>query len=394
MSLNYDELLNPTARDMKPSGIRKFFDLAGSMQDVVTLSIGEPDFKTPWHIREAGISNLNEGKTAYTPNAGLVPLRRAITSYMSRRFGLQYDPDAEVIVTVGGSEGIDVTMRTVLRPGDEVLIPEPSFVCYAPLASMTGAVPVSLPTYEKDAFRLTPETLKAAITPKTKLLVLSYPNNPTGAIMTKADYEAIAAVLRDTQILVVSDEIYIELSYAKEPLVSFASIEGMRERTVVVNGFSKAYAMTGWRMGYVCGPKELIRPALKLHQFGIMSAPTTSQYAAVEALEHGAEDIAMMREKYNMRRKFLLRTFERLNIPCFEPLGAFYVFPNLSRFGLSSEEFCRRFLEEEKVAMVPGNAFGESGEGFARISYAYSMDHLKIAMDRLERFISRLEGEK
>ena len=394
MSLNYDELLNPTARDMKPSGIRKFFDLAGSMQDVVTLSIGEPDFKTPWHIREAGISNLNEGKTAYTPNAGLVPLRRAISSYMARRFGLEYDLNSEVVVTVGGSEGIDITMRTVLRPGDEVLIPEPSFVCYAPLASMTGAVPVALPTYEKDAFRLTPETLKAAITSRTKLLVLSYPNNPTGAVMTKSDYEAIAAVLRDTNVLVVSDEIYIELSYTKEPLVSFASVDGMRERTVVVNGFSKAYAMTGWRMGYICGPKELIRPALKLHQFGIMSAPTTSQYAAVEALEHGAEDIAMMREKYNMRRKFLLRTFERLNIPCFEPLGAFYVFPNLSRFGLSSEDFCRRFLEEEKVAMVPGNAFGESGEGFARISYAYSMDHLQIAMDRLERFIARLEGEK
>ena len=391
MSLNYHELLNPVARDMKPSGIRKFFDLAGSMQDVVTLSIGEPDFKTPWHIREAGIRNLNEGKTAYTPNAGMVPLRRAITSYMSRRFGLQYDPDREVIVTVGGSEGIDIAMRTILCPGDEVLIPEPSFVCYAPLSSMTGAVPVALPTYEKDAFRLTPETLKAAITPKTKLLILSYPNNPTGAVMTKEDYEAIAAVLRDTDILVIADEIYIELAYTKEPLVSFASVEGMRERTVVVNGFSKAYAMTGWRMGYICGPKELILPALKLHQFGIMSSPTTSQYAAVEALENGAEDVAMMREKYNMRRKFLLRTFERLNIPCFEPLGAFYVFPNFSRFGLSSEEFCRRFLEEEKVAMVPGSAFGESGEGFARISYAYSMEHLKIAMDRLERFIARLE---
>ena len=391
MSLNYQDLLNPVARDMKPSGIRKFFDLAGSMQDVVTLSIGEPDFKTPWHIREAGIRNLNEGKTAYTPNSGLVPLRRAISSYMSRCFGLEYDPDGEVIVTVGGSEGIDVTMRTLLCPGDEVLIPEPCFVCYAPLAAMAGATPIPLPTFEKDAFRLTPETLKAAITPRTKLLVLSYPNNPTGAIMTKADYEAIAAVLRGTDVLVVTDEIYIELAYTKEPLVSFASIDGMRERTVVVNGFSKAYAMTGWRMGYLCGPRELMLPALKIHQFGIMSAPTTSQYAAVEALENGAEDVAMMREKYNMRRKFLLRTFERLNIPCFEPLGAFYVFPNLSRYGLNSEEFCRRFLEEEKVAMVPGSAFGESGEGFARISYAYSMDHLKIAMDRLERFIARLE---
>lgn len=392
MSMNYNELMNPVARDMKPSGIRKFFDLAGSMQDVVTLSIGEPDFKTPWHIREAGIRNLNEGKTAYTANAGLIPLRNAISSYMSRRFGVSYDPLSEVIVTVGGSEGIDLTMRTLLTQGDEVLIPEPSFVCYSPLAAMAGATPVSLRTYEKDQFRLTPETLKAALTPKTKLLVLSYPNNPTGAVMTKADYEAIAAVLRDTNVFVITDEIYIELSYTKEPLVSFASIDGMRERTIVVNGFSKAYAMTGWRMGYLCGPRELIAPALKLHQFGIMSAPTTSQYAAVEALENGAEDVAMMREKYNMRRKFLLRTFDRLGIPCFEPLGAFYVFPNLSRFGLSSEEFCKRFLEEEKVAMVPGSAFGESGEGFARISYAYSMEHLQVAMERLERFIARLEG--
>lgn len=392
MSLNYDELMNPVARDMKPSGIRKFFDLAGSMQDVVTLSIGEPDFKTPWHIREAGIRTLNEGKTAYTPNAGLVPLRRAVSSYMLRRFGLTYDPDSEVIVTVGGSEGIDVTMRTLLRPGDEVLIPEPCFVCYAPLAQMAGAVPVTLATYERDAFRLMPETLKAAITPKTKLLVLSYPNNPTGAVMSKSDYEAIAEVLRGTDIFVITDEIYIELSYTKQPLVSFAAIDGMQERTVVVNGFSKAYAMTGWRMGYLCGPKELIKPALKLHQFGIMSAPTTSQFAAVEALEHGEEDVNMMREKYNMRRKFLLRTFEEMGIPCFEPLGAFYVFPNFSRFGLSSEDFCRRFLEEEKVAMVPGSAFGASGEGFARISYAYSMDHLQIAMERLKRFISRLEG--
>ncbi len=380
------------ARDVKPSGIRKFFDLAGSMEDVVPLSIGEPDFKTPWHIREVGIRNLNEGKTAYTPNAGLVSLRNAVASYMLRRFGLTYDPNSEVVVTVGGSEGIDVTMRTVLCPGDEVLIPEPCFVCYAPLAQLAGAIPVPLSTYEKDAFRLMPDTLEAAITPKTKLLVLSYPNNPTGAIMTKADYEAIGEVLRGTDIIVITDEIYIELCYAKEPLVSFASIEGMRERTVVINGFSKAYAMTGWRMGYLCGPKELITPALKIHQFGIMSAPTTSQFAAVEALEYGEEDVKRMREQYNMRRKFLLRTFAEIGIPCFEPLGAFYVFPNFSRFGLTSEEFCRRFLEEEKVAMIPGSAFGESGEGFARISYAYSMDHLRVAMERLKRFVSRLGG--
>ncbi len=392
MNLDYDKIINPVARDLKPSGIRKFFDLAASMDGVVSLSIGEPDFKTPWHIREAGIRNLNEGRTAYTPNAGLSALRRSISSYMDRRFGLSYDPDKEIIVTVGGSEGVDVALRTLLRPGDEVLIPEPCFVCYAPLAQLAGGIPVALPTYEKDDFRLTPETLKAAITPNTRLLVLSYPNNPTGAVMTEKDYRAIASVLRDTDILVLADEIYIELSYGEDPLVSFASIDGMRERTVVVNGFSKAYAMTGWRMGYLCGPRPLIAPALKIHQFGIMSAPTTSQYAAIEALEHGDEDIARMREKYNMRRKYLLQTFTEMGIPCFEPLGAFYVFPNISRFGLTSEEFCRRFLEEEKVAMVPGNAFGESGEGFTRISYAYSMEHLRIAMDRLKRFIARLEG--
>lgn len=389
--MNYDHLLNPLARDLKPSGIRKFFDLAGSMENVVSLSIGEPDFKTPWHIREAGIQNLNEGRTAYTPNAGLMALRNAISSYMSRRFSLSYDPLSEIIVTVGGSEGIDVALRTLVQRGDEVLIPEPCFVCYSPLVLMAGGIPVSLPTYEKDEFRLTPETLRCAITPRTKLLILSYPNNPTGAIMTRKDYEGIAQVLRETEILVVSDEIYIELSYTSEPLDSFACVEGMKDRTIVVNGFSKAYAMTGWRMGYLCGPAELIKPALKIHQFGIMSAPTTSQYAAVEALENGAEDVAMMREQYNMRRKYLLRAFEELEIPCFEPLGAFYVFPNISRFGLSSEEFCRRFLEEEHVAMVPGNAFGDSGEGFSRISYAYSMEHLRLAMERLGRFISRLE---
>ncbi len=391
MSINYSELISPVARDLKPSGIRKFFDFAGSMENVITLSIGEPDFKTPWHIREAGIRNLNEGKTTYTPNAGLVPLRNAISSYMVQRFGLTYDPTQEIVVTVGGSEGIDLALRTVLRPGDEVLIPEPCFVCYAPLTLLAGGIPVPVPTYEQDAFRLTAQALKKAITPRAKLLVLSYPNNPTGAVMYQKDYEALAEVLRDTDVLVVSDEIYIELSYAKEPLVSFASVEGMRERTIVINGFSKAYAMTGWRMGYLCGPAELIGPALKIHQFGIMSAPTTSQYAAVEALEHGTEDVAMMREKYNMRRKFLLDSFKEMGLPCFEPMGAFYVFPNIGRFGLSSEEFCKRFLEEEKVAMVPGNAFGESGEGFARISYAYSIDHLRIAVERLRRFISRLE---
>lgn len=390
MSLNYNEILNPVSRDIKPSGIRKFFDLAGSVEGVVSLSVGEPDFKTPWHIREAGIRNLNEGKTAYTSNSGLTSLREAISSYYSRRFQVQYDPASEIVVTVGGSEGIDLAIRTVVSPGDEVLIPEPCFVCYSPLVSLAGGVPIALTTSEKDQFRLTPETLKKAITPKTKMLVLAYPNNPTGAVMSKKDYEAIAQVLCDTNIIVIADEIYIELSYGKEPCVSFSSAEGMRERTFVVNGFSKAYAMTGWRMGYLCGPKELMKTALKIHQFAIMCAPTTSQYAAIEALENGDDDIVMMREKYNMRRKYLLRALRELDIPCFEPLGAFYVFPNFSKFGLSSDELCRRFLEEEKVAMVPGTAFGDCGEGFVRISYAYSMDHLQLAMDRLGSFISRL----
>ncbi len=388
--LNYNQILAPTPRDLKPSGIRKFFDLAGNVDGVITLSIGEPDFKTPWHIRQAGMETLQAGRTAYTSNAGLLPLREAISQYCHTRFGLEYDPVSQVVVTVGGSEGIDLAMRTVLQAGDEVLIPEPCFVCYSPLAQMAGAVPVALPTYEKDSFRLTPETLRTAITQKTKLLILSYPNNPTGAIMRKSDYEAIAQVLRGTDIVVIADEIYIELTYAEEPCVSFAQIEGMQERTFLVNGFSKAYAMTGWRMGYLCGPKELIRTALKIHQYCIMCAPSISQYAAVEALRNGQEDIDRMREEYNMRRKYLLRTFRELGIPCFEPLGAFYVFPNLSQFGMSSEEFCRRFLEEQQVAMVPGSAFGESGEGFARISYAYSLEHLKKAMNRLELFLRSL----
>ena len=349
--------------------------------------MGEPDFKTPWHIREQGIGTLRAGKTRYTANAGLEELRKSIAKYLMRRFDVEYDYKSEIMVTVGGSEGIDAAIRAIINPGDEVLIPEPSFVCYNPLAELADGVSVTLPTYEKDNFRLRPDVLKNAITDKTKLLILPYPNNPTGAVMQKEDYEKIAEVLRGTDIFVLTDEIYIELNYTGKKPVSFASIDGMRERTIVVNGFSKAYAMTGWRMGYVCAPAPIIKQALKIHQFGIMSSPTTSQYAAIEALEHGDEDIQKMCEMYNMRRKYLLDFFKKVNIPCFEPLGAFYVFPNISRFGYSSEEFCKIFLEKKKVAVVPGSAFGESGEGFVRISYAYSIEHLEKAMTKFEELI-------
>ena len=385
--MDYDRLLSDRVMKIKPSGIRRFFDLAESMDECIALGVGEPDFKTPWHIREKGIYTLRSGKTRYTANSGIEELRRSISGYLLRRFGIEYDFKEEVLVTVGGSEGIDAAIRAIVNPGDEVLVPEPSFVCYRPLAELAGGVAVTLPTYEKDNFRLTPEVLKNAITEKTKLLILPYPNNPTGAVMRKDDYEKIAEVLRGTDIFVISDEIYIELNYTGEEPVSFASIDGMRERTVLVNGFSKAYAMTGWRMGYICAPAPIIRQALKVHQFGIMCSPTTSQYAAVEALENGDEDVQKMREMYNMRRKYLIDFFARVNIPCFEPLGAFYVFPNISGFGYSSDEFCRIFLEKKKVAVVPGSAFGESGEGFVRISYAYSLEHLEKAMTKLEELI-------
>jgi aminotransferase len=387
--LNYENILSDKVKTIKPSGIRRFFDLADGMKDCISLGIGEPDFKTPWHIRDAGINTLQRGDTRYTANSGMLPLREEISNYMLRRFKLEYSPKNQIIVTVGGSEGIDAVIRSLTNNGDEILIPEPSFVCYSPLATMAGGIPVILPTYEKDNFILTPETLKKAITPKTKLLILPFPNNPTGAIMNKKQYEEIAKVLKNTEIIVLADEIYIELNYSREQSVSFAQIADMYERTVVINGFSKTYAMTGWRMGYICGPKEIVSHALKIHQFGIMCAPSTSQYAAIEALKNGDEDIEYMKENYNMRRRYLMDAFKALDIPCFEPLGAFYVFPNISRFGYDSETFCRRFLEEQKVAVVPGNAFGESGEGFIRISYAYSMEHLKKAVDRLEKFIKQ-----
>lgn len=387
--MDINKVLSDTVVKIKPSGIRRFFDMADSYDDCISLGVGEPDFKTPWHIRSAGIENLKSGATRYTANAGLLRLRESICAYMDRRFGLEYDPRSQVFVTVGGSEGIDAVIRSLVNPGDEVLIPQPSFVCYAPLTELAGGVSVILPTYEQDQFRLRPDVLKQAITPKTKLLIMPYPNNPTGAVMTMTDYQAIADVLKQTDVVVLADEIYAELTYTGQPPVSFAQADGMYERTVIVNGFSKAYAMTGWRMGYVCGPAPVIRQALKVHQFGIMSAPTTSQYAAIEALDNGDEDIVRMRDEYNMRRRFLYAALRDMGMDCFEPLGAFYMFPSIQKFGMSSEEFCEKFLEQEHVAVIPGTAFGDSGEGFLRISYAYSLEHLRNAVQRMKRFIDK-----
>ncbi len=386
---DYSQLLSRKAQELKPSGIRKFFDMLDSMTDVVALTVGQPDFVTPWHIREAGITSLEQGKTYYTSNAGLLEMRKEICSYLSRRFDLTYNEN-EIIVTVGGSEAIDIAFRAILNDGDEVIIPTPCFVCYDPLVKMAGGVPVPLVTEEKDNFKLTPEKLKAAITPKTKLLVMPFPNNPTGAIMTKDELEVIAAILRDTDIMVLSDEIYAEMTYGGKKHVSIASLPGMRERTVVVNGFSKAYAMTGWRMGYTAAPQPITKQMLKLHQFAIMSSPTTSQFAAIDALKNGDSDIEYMVGEYDMRRRYLVDGLRALGIPCFEPEGAFYVFPNIGVFGMSSDEFCERLLYEGKVAIVPGTAFGECGEGFARISYAYSLAHIKEALERIAAFVKTL----
>lgn len=387
---DYSSLLSQRAQDLKPSGIRKFFDMIGGMTDVVALTVGQPDFVTPWHIREAGIASLEQGKTYYTSNSGLVEMRREICSYLDRRFSLKYDPDSEIIVTVGGSEAIDIAFRAILNPGDEVIIPTPCFVCYEPLVTMAGGVPVNVITEEKDNFKLTPDKLRAAITDKTKLLVMPFPNNPTGAIMTGSELEEIAKIIRDTDVMILSDEIYAEMTYGGKKHVSIASLDGMRERTVVVNGFSKAYAMTGWRMGYTAAPAPITKQMLKLHQFAIMSAPTTSQFAAIEALKNGDEDIEYMVSEYDFRRKFLVDGLRELGIPCFEPEGAFYVFPNVGVFGMSSEEFCERLLYEGRVAIVPGTAFGECGEGFARISYAYSLQHITEALERIKKFIKTL----
>ena len=385
--------LNQIVPNIQWSGIRKFFDIVNEMDDAISLGVGEPDFDTPWHIRDEGIFSLEKGRTFYTSNAGLKELKIEISKYLYRRFHLRYDYKSEVIVTVGGSEGIDLAMRAMLDPGDEVLIPQPSYVSYVPCAVLAGAVPVVIDLQEKNQFRLTAEELEAAITPKTKLLVLPFPNNPTGAVMEKSDLEAIAKVVEEHDLFILSDEIYAELCYL-ENHTSIASLPGMKERTIVINGFSKSHAMTGWRLGYACGPRRIIEQMLKIHQFAIMCAPTNSQYAAVEALRHGDEDVAMMREQYNQRRRFLVHEFERMNLQCFEPFGAFYIFPSIKEFGMSSEEFATRFLREEKVAVVPGTAFGDSGEGFLRISYAYSLENLKIALGRLEKFINRLRKEQ
>lgn len=379
--------------DIKPSGIRKFFDIVSEMADAISLGVGEPDFDTPWHIRDEGIYSLEKGRTFYTSNAGLKELKLEICNYLKRRFDLSYDYGKEVLVTVGGSEAIDIALRTMVNPGDEVLIPQPSYVSYEPCAILADAVPVIIDLKPENEFRLTARELREAITDKTKVLVLPFPNNPTGAIMEREDLEAIAEVILEKDLLVISDEIYGELTY-KGNHVSIANIPGMKERTILINGFSKSYAMTGWRLGYACGPSVIIEQMLKIHQFAIMCAPTTSQYAAVEALRNGDDDVKEMRDAYNQRRRYLMYAFGEMGLPCFEPYGAFYVFPCIKEFGMTSDEFATRFLQEEKVAVVPGTAFGECGEGFIRISYAYSLENLKAAIGRLADFVERLKKER
>lgn len=389
--MNYSDILSRNIVELPKSGIRKFFDLLENMKDVVSLTVGQPDFVTPWHIREAGIESLEQGKTYYTSNAGTPALREEIDRYLSRRFGVSYDPKSEIIVTVGGSEAIDLAVRAVVEPGDEVIIPEPSFVCYEPIVRMAHGNPVIVETKSEDHFKLTPDALRRAITKKTKMLVLPYPNNPTGAIMTKEELEGIAEVLRGTDIAVLSDEIYAELTYGKRH-VSVASLPGMWERTVLVSGFSKAYAMTGWRLGYLCAPAPLAEQMLKIHQYAIMCAPTTAQLAAVEALRNGDEDVEMMVTEYDMRRKFIRKGLSDIGIPSFEPEGAFYIYPEIGQYGLPSEEFCERLLYEHQCAIVPGTAFGKCGEGFARISYAYSVKHIETALSHMEDFVKKLKN--
>ena len=374
---------------LKPSGIRKFFDIVHEMKDAISLGVGEPDFDTPWHIRDEGIYSLEKGRTFYTSNSGLKELRTEVSEYIKRTQGVSYDPLKEIFITVGGSEAIDLALRAMIDPGDEVLIPQPSYVSYEPCAILADATPVIIELKEENQFRLTAEEVLEKVTDKTKILVLPFPNNPTGAVMEKEDLEKIAAVVREKDLYIISDEIYGELTYNGKH-VSIVSLPGMKERTILINGFSKAYAMTGWRLGYACGPEEIMTQMVKIHQFAIMCAPTTSQYAAVEALKNGDEDVKMMREQYNHRRRYLLNEFKRIGLPCFEPYGAFYVFPCIKKFGMTSDDFCTRLLKEEKLAVVPGTAFGDCGEGYIRISYAYSLDNLKTAMERLENFISRL----
>lgn len=388
--IDYSKVLSKKAVDLKPSGIRKFFDILDEMQGVISLTVGQPDFVTPWNIREAAIESLEKGKTYYTSNSGLIEFRKEIAAYLERRFSVSYDPSKEMIVTVGGSEAIDLAIRAIVEPGDEVLVVEPSYVCYTPITELTGGVPISIPTREEDKFKLTPELLKKHITPKTKMLILPYPNNPTGAIMTKEDLRKIADVVKDTNIVVLTDEIYGELTYGRKHF-SFAAFEDMRDRTIYVGGFSKSYAMTGWRLGYVCAPREITKQMLKIHQYAIMCAPTASQYAGIIAARDGDEEIEYMKDCYNQRRRMLLSGLNEIGLTCFEPEGAFYMFPNISGYGLTSEQFCEKLLYDEKCAIVPGSAFGESGEGFARVSYAYSVEHISRAIDRLDRFLKKLK---
>lgn len=387
--MDYGKFLNNTISSVKPSGIRKFFDIVNEMEDVISLSVGEPDFRTPWHVRQAGIESLKSGKTWYTPNRGYKTLREEIAAFLNRKYSLTYNPDTEILVTVGGSEALDVAIRCLANPEDEVLIHQPSFVCYEPLTAMTGAKSVIINTKAENSFRLTAEELEAAITPKSKILILSYPNNPTGAIMEKEDLEAIAQVVKKHDLFVISDEIYSELTYGQHH-VSIASLEGMEERTVVINGFSKAYAMTGWRLGYAAGPAPVLEQMTKLHQYCIMSAPTTAQWAAIEALKNGDSDIEEMRSDYEMRRRLVVGKFNEMGLACFEPKGAFYCFPCIKSTGLSSEEFCTRLLNAKGVAVVPGDAFGDCGEGYVRVSYSYSISHLKEALKRIKDFIEEL----
>ncbi len=388
--MDYQKLLSPTVVGIKPSGIRKFFDIAGTMDDVISLGVGEPDFPTPWEIRKAGILSLESGKTRYTSNRGLENLRAEIGRYVERKYDVSYDAKSEILVTVGGSEAIDACIRAIASPGDEIIIPQPSYVCYEPIAALCGCKPVIIETKAENAFKITPEELKSAITPRTKALILPYPCNPTGAIMERADLEAIAAVLRETNILVISDEIYAELTFGDASHVSIASIDGMRKRTVLINGFSKTFSMTGWRLGYACGPAPIMEQITKIHQYAIMCAPTTSQYAAIEALRNGDDAVAAMLEEYDMRRRLIVNGFNKLGLSCREPKGAFYAFPCIRSTGMTSEEFCEKLLWAEKVAVVPGTAFGESGEGFIRASYCYSTEHILEALSRIERFLNSL----
>ncbi len=389
--IDYNNLLNRSIVNIKPSGIRKFFDIAEQMEDVISLGVGEPDFPTPWHIRSEGIRSLEQGRTRYTSNHGLLSMRKEVSNFVKRKYNVEYDPENEILITVGGSEAIDGTIRALVAPGDEVIIPQPSYVCYEPITVLAGGVPVIIETKAEDEFRITPEQLRAAITPKTKALILPYPCNPTGAVMRREDLEAIAEVLRETNIVVISDEIYSELTFGSEKHTSIASISGMKERTVVINGFSKTFSMTGWRMGYACGPAPIMDQVTKIHQFAIMCAPTTSQYAAIEALKNGDGDIAAMVEEYDMRRRLIVDGFNKLGLTCREPLGAFYAFPSIRSTGMTSDEFCEKLLYSKHVAIVPGTAFGRGGEGFVRASYCYSVEHIKVALERIGEFLEELK---